>query len=163
MFDAGFAVRVDASRIDVRLGELAPAVKRAVVDVTRLFVDEVRSLAQTFAAGEVLHVITGRFVASIKGSVRVGEDKVTGKVHSRDERAGIFEWGGTTRPHEILPVNARALAFMGPSSGQVFATVVHHPGSHIAKHSTIHAAFDGLKDQIREGIVDAGKAAAARV
>jgi hypothetical protein len=58
--------------------------------------------------------------------------------------AKIQEEGGTTRAHDIFPVNASVLAFMAPAkmgfsggpkqNGMVFAKAVHHPGSRIPEH-----------------------------
>ena len=54
-----------------------------------------------------------------------------------------------TRPHEIRPRNAKALAFPGGQlGGVVFAAVVHHPGTqpnpylHLAAEDTRDLVFD---------------------
>lgn len=72
--------------------------------------------------------------------------------------AAILEHGGTTGPHDIVPVKAQALVFAGVG-GVRFARRVHHPGSHIAARSYLSGALASLEDEIvgqfKEGVLAA--------
>jgi phage gpG-like protein len=124
----------------------------------------------------------GAMQASIHARVSVGADVIEGSVVASGlPYLAIHEYGGTTRPHDIFPVNAKALAFSmgagavfrpGASAGtdMVFAKVVHHPGSVMPERSymryalaqrraAISAAFLGATVDALPGTAAATKAA----
>ncbi len=70
--------------------------------------------------------------------------------------AAIYEYGGQTAPHEIRPVNARALHFMA-GGGDVFAMVVHHPGSKIPQRSYMRSSLAELRDKLLMNMERAGR------
>jgi hypothetical protein len=79
-------------------------------------------------SGQVLHVRTGNLRNAVRAYPPVSEDfPIQGTVAvDRSAPYGAMQEGGT-RPHEIVPVRARALRFV--SGGQtVFARRVQHPG-----------------------------------
>lgn len=89
-----------------------------------------------------------RLLNSIQMSVDDGGETIIGKVFSSGvPYAAIQEFGGTTKAHDIYPINGKALHFiMGGSD--VFAKVVHHPGSKIPPRPYFQPAFDAQKDKI---------------
>lgn len=155
-----FEIVVKSGTITARLDAILPAVRQAVLSAVNLDADRVLDRAKTLAGGDVLQVKSGKYLASIKSSVRSTQRSVYGKVYSRDPRAGLFEWGGTTPAREILPNKAKALAFMG-SAGQVFAGAVHRPVVRYQPHSVIHEAFEEMKSDVTKDIEAAGRGAIA--
>lgn len=147
-------VEVDSSRLNLRLGKLQPAVHDALLVAVTLDAGELQGLAQSKASGELLQVRTGKFVKSIKASVRQSANRVSGSVYSNDPRALIFEWGGTTGPHEIAAKNAQALLIQ-MRGGTVFARRVQHPGGKYEPRQIIHTAFDEMKGGIESDLKDA--------
>lgn len=146
-----FNVQVDASRANLRLEEMPEEVRDALIVAVTLAAGELEGAAQSKASGDLLQVRTGKFVRSIKAGVRTGKNSVTGRVYSNDVRAHLFEFGGTTPPHEIAPKNAKAL-LLQMRGGTVFATSVHHPGSRYEARNIIHSAFDEMKSAIVEDL-----------
>jgi hypothetical protein len=84
----------------------------------------------------------------------------------------IHEFGGRTAPHDIFPVNAKMLRFLGnPSTGfrsggeagtdVVFARVVHHPGSQMPERSYLRYALAQRRAAIQAAFL-AEAAAVAR-
>jgi hypothetical protein len=78
----------------------------------------------------------------------------------------IQEYGGVTSPHDIFPVNAKALAFFGQGAAEflpggdatgplVFAKGVHHPGSKMPERSFLRYALATRRSAIRAAIFGA--------
>ncbi len=106
-------------------------------------------------SGEVLQARSGALKASVVAELAADADGVTAAVASTGvPYAAIQEHGGTTAPHDIVPVKARALAFAGG-----FAARVHHPGSAIPARAPLGGALDALRDEIAGGLKDAVLAA----
>ena len=135
-------------------------------------------------SGQALHVRTGRLRRSITARTENDGQTYTGIVGTNVEYAAINEYGGTTKPHEILPVNAKALlfargSFVGPMENMTtkggryakgkarrigraiaegslqFARAVHHPGSRIPERSFLRSAMRALEPDIRAGLEQA--------
>ena len=103
-------------------------------------------------SGQVLNVVTGALRRSItRGPVEeVGEGLSVAVFSAGDVKyAGIHEFGGTTKPHDIYPKNAQALAFM-MGGQQIFAKVVHHPGSKMPERSFMRSSLDDMAATIVE-------------
>jgi hypothetical protein len=149
---AEVGVDVNDSKLNIRLDALAPAVHDALVVAVTLDSGELLGRVQEYAS-QMFQVRTGRFVNSFKVGLRQSKNHVTGRVYSRDPRASLFEWGGTTPPHDIAPKTAQAL-LLQVRGGQKFAAVVHHPGGKYRRTEILHTAFDDMKSQIR-GDLDA--------
>ena len=99
-------------------------------------------------SGDVMQERSGTLKASIVAEIAVNADAITATVASRGvPYAAIQEYGGTTPPHEIVPVKAQALAFAG-AGGVTFARRVYHPGSVIPGRAFLGAALDALHDEI---------------
>lgn len=93
--------------------------------------------------GQVLHQRTGALARSIQELSPIEENGgVYGKVFSAGDikYAAVHEYGGTIPAHDIYPVKAEALAFM-IGGRQVFASVVHHPGSHMPERSFMRSSL----------------------
>src|SRR5574337_208104 len=88
---------------------------------------------------------------------RVKTFKLTGGV----KYAAIQEFGGQTAAHEILPIKARALAFMA-GRGLRFARKVAHPGSIIPERSYLRSSLAEMSGEIAAALSDAAAAALER-
>jgi hypothetical protein len=111
----------------------------------------------------------GVMQASVGTQVEDGGTFINGSVSAEGlPYLAIQEFGGVTSPHDIFPVNALALHFLTPGSAQfrpgavsaindVFAQVVHHPGSVIPERSYLRYALA----QRRAAIIAAFTQAAA--
>lgn len=103
--------------------------------------------------GEYLQSRSGALARSIQEDVAKTDHSVTGRVFSAGDvkYAAIQERGGTTPPHDIFPSKAQALHFMG-GGGEVFAKVVHHPGSRIPASHFMTAPFEQMGPEITKGM-----------
>jgi phage gpG-like protein len=124
--------------------------------------------------GDVLHVRTGRLRQSIATGQKLSDH--SGFIGTNVEYAAIHEYGGQTRPHQILP-HGSALRFADPkfigpirrtkagkffkrqTAGTVFARSVNHPGSTMPARPYLRPA---LRDSQAE-IVEAFRSGVAAV
>lgn len=137
-------VRLD--RALLRLNKLPDAVRAALkVEATALATKLQAKAKDKFS--EFFQERSGRYLKSIKKSVRVNKKGVVGKVYSKGDPVAHFLEKGT-KPHIIEPKNAAVLFYLG----QAFK-VVHHPG--MQGHSIINAAFQEMKPEIRDGLASA--------
>ncbi len=108
--------------------------------------------AQANLSGEILQERSGALKASIVAEVTADADAIVFALGSDGvPYAAIQEYGGTTAPHEIVPVKAQALAFAG-SGGTRFARRVHHPGSRLPARGYLAGARDALSDDLGAGL-----------
>jgi phage gpG-like protein len=100
-------------------------------------------------SGAVLKPVTGALRDSIVAEVDVIDKSVFAAVSSAGDikYAAIHEFGGKTPAHEIIPVKAKALAFMIGGT-TVFAKRVMHPGSNIPERSYLRSSLAEMKDEI---------------
>ena len=100
-------------------------------------------------SGQVLAVRSGALRDSIAAEVAADGDAIVATVGSVGELkyAAIQEYGGKTGAHEILPIKAKALAFIAGGAMR-FATRVEHPGSTIPARSYLRATLDEESDAI---------------
>lgn len=130
--------------------ELLPAMKTIGLELQTKVQDEKLS-------GQVLKVETGALRRSIHESTDDQGQLITTQVFSSGDvkYAAIHEFGGTTGPHEILPVKGKVLAF--PMGGEmVFTTKVNHPGSKMPERSFMRSS---LKEMQSEIVAEIGAAA----
>ena len=116
-----------------------------------------RLLARIMAdlSGDVLQARSGALKASIVSDLTVDAGALAVTLASQGvPYAAIQEYGGTTAPHEIVPVKAQALAFAG-AGGQTFSRRVRHPGSVIPARAYLGGALDALRDDIAGGLKEA--------
>lgn len=150
----GFEITVNASRIKIKLEKMPAEVRDALT--AAVFIDA--GMLANLAQGRT-PVRTGKLARSIKPRISVREKSVTGRVSTRDERAGLLEWGGKTPAHEILPDKAKALTL---PNGK-FAARVQHPGGKYRALKMIHGALDEMKAQIVSDLENAVAKAAERI
>lgn len=154
-----------ADTLDANLSELPAAVLAAVAAKSAALADQLLSLVHAKLAGGVLQTRTGALAASIgvDGPTVQGDRVVTTLFSGGDLKyAAIQEYGGVTPPHDILPSRAKALAFMAGGE-QVFAKIVHHPGSRTPERSYLRASLAEMAADIDAGmksaVIDAVRAA----
>jgi len=157
MADDIVSVKVNASRVNLRLEEMPDDVRRELFYEIAILGGELVDKARA-RAEELLQVKTGKFVGRIRFGLKRRKNSLTGRVFSSDPRANLFEWGGKTGAHEILPDKAKALLI----SGGKFAARVHHPGGKYKRLEIIHGAFDEMKPKIVSGLEATVNDAAAR-
>ena len=132
------------------------AVRAVVVQRCTAFALEWEALAKKKLSGDVLNVRTGALRSSVSHEIADDGDTVTVKVFSSGvPYAAIHEYGGVTKPHDIVPTKAKALHFV-MGGKDVFAKVVHHPGSRMPERSYIRSS---LTDLLEDGNLDRGVAA----
>jgi hypothetical protein len=152
--EMGFDVSVvGVGSVKRRLQTLTPEIREALEIVIRKDVGTILDRARALASGHVLQERTGKYVASMKSSVRSDDGGVYGKVYSDDPRSSLFEWGGSTPARTILPNVAQVMTF-ALSTGQVFARIVHRPIVKYPARPTINAAFDEAKVPVEHIIQD---------
>jgi hypothetical protein len=161
MADPIISVHVDSSRLNLKLDKLAPEVRDALLATIFIETGILAGRAQA-RAEERLQMRTGKFLRKIRPWAKArGENRVYGGVDIRDPRANLFEWGGTTPPHEITPDSAKALR-MKMAGGEVFAKRVMHPGGKYDARTILHTPFGEMKPEIEEALYNAVETAAQR-
>ncbi len=146
-----------ADELVARLDGVPAAVTAAITAKSAALADQLLGLARQKAGGGVLQSRTGALAGSIKvDGVVVTGGRVTATVSAGSDLkyAAIQEYGGVTSPHDILPSRAKALAFVA-GGGQVFARVVHHPGSHIPQRSYLRSSLAEMASAIESGLASA--------
>jgi hypothetical protein len=152
-------VYVDAQEVKLKLTELPPKALDAAEGAANELEQELLSRAQGLASGAVLQVRSGKYLAAIKGDVSRTTETVKGRVYSRDPRVDLFEYGGSTGPHDIEASNAQALVLQ-VRGGTIFRKSVHHPGGDYGrsalgagsrgKYSVLFTALDAMRAEIFE-------------
>lgn len=169
-------------------GESNASLQRAVLRLALMLSNYVKENELT---GQALKTKTGRLKGSITPKVTNDGAHYTGIVGTNVEYARIHEFGGTTKPHDIYPVRAKALlfaraGFIGPMEdmktqggryakgkmGRVqrglaegsmqFARGVHHPGSKMPMRSFLRTALRACDSDIRAGLEQAIRDAVQR-
>lgn len=120
----------------------------------------------------------GPLYKSVQATLTEKPGSVTGVVFTDDSvaYAAAQEYGVVTSAHDIFPVHAQALAFMGkagsyaPGVGSdwkmrfsggdmntqlIIAKAVHHPGSRIPERSYARRTLFGMRQEIRAAIASA--------
>ena len=105
-----------------KLNAMPTAVQQALLKKTTSLALQLEALVKQKLSGQVLKVGTGNLRDSIHNDVNATDTSVTGRVFSDKsvKYAAIHEYGGTTGPHDIVPVKAQALAFL---AGGICATL----------------------------------------
>ena len=139
-----------AQAIDATLDGLPAAVVAAVAARSAALADQLLTRVRSKLSGGVLQRRTGALAASIGvDGPRIEGDRVVTTLFSGGDLkyAAIQEYGGVTSPHDILPSRAKALAFL-TGGEQVFARIVHHPGSHIPERSYLRSSLAEMAAEI---------------
>lgn len=145
---------VELSGATDALGKMPDAVVDAVAKKVRALTTNLQHhIVADKLQGQVLQHRSGALSRSIAQEVQVDGAVATGRVFSSGDvkYAAIHEFGGQTAPHDILPTKAQALAFM-IGGEQVFAKIVHHPGSKIPERSFMRSGLYDMADEIVQGI-----------
>jgi phage gpG-like protein len=145
-------VEIDETRAMVRLGGMPGKLKAVLARKTTELRLLLEGLVKTKLSGEVLNVRTGDLRRSIFSDQTETATSVEGRVASSGDvkYARIQEYGGTTSPHDIFPTKGKALAFVMDGK-QIFAKVVHHPGSVIPARSYMRSSLAEVSPEIVEG------------
>jgi phage gpG-like protein len=151
------------AELAARLGGLPAAVVAVVAAKSVTLADQLLALVDRKLHGGVLTSRTGALAASVgvDGPTLTENGVVTTLFAGGDLKyAAIQEYGGVTAPHEILPVRAKALAFLAGGE-QVFARVVHHPGSHLPERSYLCSSLaemaGTIESEIKAAVLDAAR------
>ena len=143
------------ARLDTILpGKLRLALKRRVVT---LAIKLQAKIVNEKLAGQVLNRITGALSRSIFWEMITDNDSgVVAKVASSGDvkYAAIHEFGGKTPPHDIYPTKGEALHFFAGGK-EIFAKVVHHPGSVMPERSFMRSSLREMQTEIIEQIQQA--------
>lgn len=118
-------------------GALRESAQDAAVTTQSVLVQSAQYIKQDMETR--VPVRTGRLKQSI--AIKVEGDSVI--IGPNTDYAAYVEFG--TKPHEIRPRNAKALAWRGPN-GMVYAKVVHHPGTR--PHPYVRPAFNDWVDTL---------------
>lgn len=115
-----------------RLDAMPATVQALLVTKITALAIKLQALVIQGVSGVYLNRRSGDLARSIQEDVTQTDASVIGRVFSAGDvkYARIQDQGGVTGPHDIYPDKAKVLAFM-MGGHQVFASVVHHPGSHI--------------------------------
>lgn len=106
-------------------------------------------------SGALVASRTGNLKASIVSDLSMTAGVVTASIGSVGvPYAAILESGGSTPPHDIVSVKAKALLLAGAAGGR-FARRVHHPGAQIAPRYYLGGALAALRSDIVAGLKDA--------
>jgi phage gpG-like protein len=143
------------AEVVAQLGELPQRMHDAIL--IKMVELEQRLIAKVVAnlSGAVLKVKSGELRSSIRGEIVDDGAVISATVGSYGvEYARINEYGGKTRAHEILPSKAKALHFIYEGR-EVFAAIVHHPGSNVPARSYLNSALADMEDEITVGMVEA--------
>jgi hypothetical protein len=139
-----------ADELNAKLDALPTAVVAAIAAKSAPLAAQLLGLVGQKLGGAVLKPRSGALAASIgvDGPAISGDHVVTTVFSGGDLKyAAIQEYGGVTAPHDILPSRAKALAFV-MGGQQVFARIVHHPGSHIPERSYLRSSLAEMAAQI---------------
>lgn len=138
------------NRVEQRLTTSVDSLRAAVIRKAHALALELEAYVKTRKlSGQVLHVRTGDLRRSIQSKVTVDGPRVEGSVFSDGSvpYADIHEFGGRTGPHDIIPVKAQALHFMMHGK-EVFAKIVHHPGSKMPERSYLRSSLEEMAPRI---------------
>ncbi len=148
---------VGHSEVVARFNSMTGRVRQEIVKKTYTLALLLEQKVKLKLSGQVLNVRTGRLRRSIHYKVEQTSVAVTGRVVSSSDvkYAAIHEFGGKTPAHVILPKKGKALAFLGGygmyGATQVFAKVVHHPGSQIPARPYMRPSLAEMRPEIEAG------------
>jgi phage gpG-like protein len=158
-------------KVEIQLDGAKAALQRIPPEVATAVAAKVRALTVNLQhhivadklQGQVLNHRSGALGRSIQQVTETHGDVAEGRVFSAGDvkYAAIHEFGGKTPAHDIFPKKAEALAFM-MGGEQVFAKVVHHPGSVIPERSYMRSGLYDMAEEIIAGIRDAAASGARR-
>ena len=120
----------DPDRVAAALAARAAALQQRLLDKV-----------EANLSGDVLQSRSGTLKASVVTDLVADVDAIAVSLESRGVAyAAIQEYGGTTPPHDIVPVKARALAFAGGVFARGASSRVGHPGAGAVRRRARRAA-----------------------
>lgn len=148
------ALNIGATGAIERLRALVDKTRAGVRDAVAASAERLVALVQAKLSGEVLNARSG----ALRASIRAETDETSARISSDVPYARIQEYGGHIALPEIVPVNARALAF-AYGGKLVFAKRVKAHGVDIPERSYMQsslAEFEaGFVDDIRRVAAEA--------
>ena len=143
-----------ASEFEQSMREKPDAIRSSVASAMREWAGELTNyISSVQLGGAVLNRKSGNLARSINPVDETGGNPMAAgaSVSLHDAPyAGLQEFGGQTRPHEIVPVNAEYLSFWWERVGAWVKTKhVNHPGSNMPERSFMRS---GLEDMASSGI-----------
>ena len=136
-------------QVIAKLNNFAPRMREQILFSTRRLEFMMVAKVKQKLSGEVLKNRTNHLRGSIHGEVKDSGNLIEGVTGTNVVYARIHEEGGKTAPHEIRPKNTLALHFM-LGGREVFAKVVHHPGSKIPQRSFLASSLREMRPTIIE-------------
>lgn len=148
------------ARLDSYPAALGAALAAKAGELAAALADRVRD---DKLAGAVLNARSGALRDSIFSDISADADGILATVGSNGDvkYAAIQEYGGKTSAHEILPVKAKALAFVAGGALR-FARRVEHPGSVIPERSYLRSSLDEMSGDIVQTLAEAAAEALER-
>ena len=145
-------VTVDAMRALLRIERMPENVRRAIRGEVFALTKKLAGEVRTNLLGRVLNKRSGALLDSIRDEARETPLTVDGRVFvdpgsPAARYARIHEYGGKTKPHQIVAKNAQALAFEWKGQLRFFHSV-NHPGSNIPERSYLRSALAMMTDEI---------------
>lgn len=156
------SVSLDAEALSAGLDRLSPQVSAAIAAKVAAATAELqRRVIDDKLHGQMLNRRSGRLANAVERTVETKGDSIAGQVFVNDSvrYAAILEHGGSTRPHDIVPDKAKALAFVAGGK-QIFARIVHHPGSRFPARPYLASALSDEAGAIGAALKSAAIAAA---
>lgn len=145
-------------RATVRLNAIPEDVRQRLRAAIVRDGQELLSRVRGKLSGGVLNARSGKLLNSIKGEMHENGTAIYGRTYSSGvPYAAIHEYGGQTKPHDIYPRTAQALHFFGAGGSEVFARVVHHPGSKIPARSYLRSSLAEMREQMIHDFTEAAK------
>lgn len=142
----------------LRLGRLPEETRRQLRPVMVRDGKDLAARVRGKLSGPVLKMKSGRLLNSIKSQMVENAQTIYVRVFSSGvPYAAIHEYGGQTRPHMIVPRNVQALHFMASDGAEVFARVVHHPGSKIPARSYLRSSLEEMRETLIRNMTEAGR------
>ena len=147
---------VDDTKAIARLNAMPEGVRKALAKKVTALSLALEAKVKAKLSGEMVNVVTGRLRRSIHSTTNQTATSVVGKVASSGDvpYARIIEQGGKTAAHDIFPVKAKALHFM-KGGADVFAKVVHHPGSTFKPRPYMRDSLKEMTPEIEAGLREA--------
>jgi len=144
-----------------RLAAMPAALRERLAQTVARLAQELRNTVQRKLSGEVLRRRSGRLAASVAVDVRESGGGVAASLSTDVEYAAIHEYGGVIPARQVLPRNARVLAFPWKGRQRFFARV-EIPAVTMPQRSFLRSSLDEMTPEIRAALTDAVRDAVRR-
>ncbi len=139
-----FSMEVDGEKAVAHMRARAEGIPKAMAKVVTALAIKLHTAVTNRAP-----VLTGKLRRSIFWDTAINPDQAMGRVFVSADTpyARMLEYGGKTKAHDIVPTKAKALHFF-VGGKEVFAKVVHHPGSTFKARRYVHGPFEEMQPEI---------------